>query len=158
VARVWLPTAEILCSYLSCTKPLSHSPKVTKNREFGQEVKVEAAVIKWADPKEKRHMKTQRKTYSAEFKGKVAIEAIRGFHTINELAAEYGVHPHQISMWKAQLLTPRSCARCILRAGRPEGERSGGPEGPTLPANRSIESGTRLAEKKSGTSQLAQLA
>ena len=49
-------------------------------------------------------MKTQRKTYSAEFKGKVAIEAIRGFHTINELAAQYGVHPNQISMWKAQLL------------------------------------------------------
>jgi transposase-like protein len=48
--------------------------------------------------------RAQRKTYSAEFKSKVAIEAIRGFHTINELAAEYGVHPHQISMWKAQLL------------------------------------------------------
>lgn len=49
-------------------------------------------------------MKAQRKTYTAEFKSKVAIEAIRGFHTINELAAEYGVHPHQINMWKAQLL------------------------------------------------------
>lgn len=49
-------------------------------------------------------MKTQRKTYSAEFKGRLAIEAIRGFKTINELAAEYGVHPNQISMWKAQLL------------------------------------------------------
>ncbi len=49
-------------------------------------------------------MKTQRKSYSAEFKGKVAVEAIRGFSTINELAAEYGVHPNQISMWKAQLL------------------------------------------------------
>ena len=49
-------------------------------------------------------MTTQRKTYSAEFKSKVAVEAIRGFHTINELAAEYGVHPHQISMWKSQLL------------------------------------------------------
>lgn len=49
-------------------------------------------------------MKTQRKTYSAEFKGKLAVETIRGFSTINELAAEYGVHPNQISMWKAQLL------------------------------------------------------
>lgn len=49
-------------------------------------------------------MKTQRKSYSAEFKGKIAVEAIRGFSTINELAAEYGVHPQQISMWKAQLL------------------------------------------------------
>lgn len=49
-------------------------------------------------------MKTQRKTYSAEFKGRLAIEAIRGFKTMNELAAEYGVHPNQISTWKAQLL------------------------------------------------------
>lgn len=49
-------------------------------------------------------MKAQRKTYSAEFKGRIAVEAIRGFKTINELAAEYGVHPNQISMWKAQLL------------------------------------------------------
>lgn len=49
-------------------------------------------------------MKTQRKTYSSEFKGKIAVEAIRGFSTINELAAEYGIHPNQISIWKAQLL------------------------------------------------------
>lgn len=49
-------------------------------------------------------MSAQRKTYSAEFKSKVAVDAIRGFHTINELAVQYGVHPHQISMWKAQLL------------------------------------------------------
>jgi len=54
--------------------------------------------------KGEKPMATQRKTYSAEFKSKVAVEAIRGFKTINELASEYGVHPHQISMWKAQLL------------------------------------------------------
>jgi transposase-like protein len=35
-----------------------------------------------------RHMKTQRKTYSAEFKSKIAVEAIRGIQTINELATE----------------------------------------------------------------------
>ena len=34
----------------------------------------------------------------------LALEAIRGFKTLNELAAEYGIHPHQISMWKAQLI------------------------------------------------------
>ena len=57
-------------------------------------------------------MTTQRKTYSAEFKSKIAVEAIRGFKTINELAAEYGVHPHQISMWKAPV-APGSTG-CIL--------------------------------------------
>ncbi len=61
-------------------------------------------MIKWANQKEKRPIAAQRKTYPAEFKSKIAVEAIRGFKTINELAAEYGVHPHQISVWKAQLI------------------------------------------------------
>ncbi len=46
--------------------------------------------------------------FSAEFKTKVAIEAIRGFKTLNELSSEYEVHPNQISNWKKQLLTQAS--------------------------------------------------
>src|SRR5919109_862949 len=38
--------------------------------------------------------------HSAEFKAKVTLEAIRGERTMNELAAEYGVHPVQITQWK----------------------------------------------------------
>ncbi len=49
-------------------------------------------------------MPSQRKQYSAEFKAKVALEAIRGHKTINELASEYGVHPAQIGLWKKQAL------------------------------------------------------
>ena len=49
-------------------------------------------------------MKTQRKRHSAETKAKVALEAIKGQKTANELAAEYGVHPTQIAQWKKQLL------------------------------------------------------
>lgn len=37
-------------------------------------------------------MKTTRKCYSAEFKAKVAMEAIRGDVTLVELAAKHGVH------------------------------------------------------------------
>lgn len=47
---------------------------------------------------------TQRKTYSAEFKFKVALEAAKGLKTINELAGQYQVHPNQISQWKQELL------------------------------------------------------
>ena len=36
-----------------------------------------------------------RKHYNGEFKAKVAIEAIRGEKTANELAGEYGVHSTQ---------------------------------------------------------------
>ena len=47
-------------------------------------------------------MSVQRKRYSAEEKTKVAIEAIKGQKTLNELAAEYGVHPSQVTNWKRQ--------------------------------------------------------
>lgn len=45
-------------------------------------------------------MTMQRRQHSAEFKAKVALEAIRGERTVNELAAEYGVQPVQITQWK----------------------------------------------------------
>ena len=48
-------------------------------------------------------MSTQRKRYSAEFKARVALEAIKGHKTVNELASTYGVHPTQITHWKHQL-------------------------------------------------------
>ena len=48
-------------------------------------------------------MSTQRKRYSAEFKARVAFEALKGHKTVNELASTYGVHPTQITHWKHQL-------------------------------------------------------
>jgi transposase-like protein len=45
-----------------------------------------------------------RKTYSPEFKAKAAIEAIKGYRTCNEIAAELGVHPVQVAQWKKQAL------------------------------------------------------
>jgi transposase-like protein len=48
-------------------------------------------------------MSTQRKHYSAEFKARVALEALKGLKTVNELASTYGVHPTQIAHWKHRL-------------------------------------------------------
>lgn len=48
-------------------------------------------------------MQTQRKRYSAEFKSRVALEATKGYKTVNELAGLYGVHPTQIAQWKKHL-------------------------------------------------------
>jgi transposase-like protein len=47
-------------------------------------------------------MARQRKTFSAEFKAKVALEAIRGISTTAEIALRYKVHPNQITKWKKQ--------------------------------------------------------
>ncbi len=44
----------------------------------------------------------QRNNYSAEFKTKVALAAIKGEKTINEIASFYGVHPNQVMNWKKQ--------------------------------------------------------
>lgn len=49
-------------------------------------------------------MSVQRKRYSAELKAKVALEAIKCQKTTNEIAAEYSIHPSQISQWKTQAL------------------------------------------------------
>jgi len=49
-------------------------------------------------------MAKRRRVHSAEFKAKVALEAVRGVKTASELATELGVHPVQISQWKRKLV------------------------------------------------------
>ncbi len=49
-------------------------------------------------------MAGKRKNYSAEFKAKVALEAIRGEATVAELVAKHGVHQTVINTWKRQAL------------------------------------------------------
>ena len=45
-----------------------------------------------------------RRRFTKEFKAKVALEALKGHKTINELAQEFEVHPNQITVWKKKLL------------------------------------------------------
>lgn len=46
----------------------------------------------------------KRQTFSASFKAKAAVEAIRGEKTLNEIASAYGIHPNQLGQWKKQAL------------------------------------------------------
>ena len=46
----------------------------------------------------------ERRRHSAALKAKVALEAIRGERTVNELAGFYQVHPAQIAVWKRRAL------------------------------------------------------
>ena len=43
---------------------------------------------------------TTRRRFTGEFKAKVALEALRGDKTIQEIAARHKIHPNQVSTWK----------------------------------------------------------
>lgn len=64
-------------------------------------------------------MKRTRRTFSADFKAKVAIEAIKEIKTTSELAQLYQVHPNMISLWKKEFLAN---AGKVFDAGRNEAE------------------------------------
>lgn len=48
-------------------------------------------------------MGTKRKVHTPAFEAQVALAAVRGDRTVNELAAQFGVHPTLIHAWKKQL-------------------------------------------------------
>ena len=48
-----------------------------------------------------------RRRFTADFKAKVALEALRGDRTIQEIAAKHRLHPTQISTWKKQAVEGR---------------------------------------------------
>lgn len=69
-------------------------------------------------------MKGKRRQHTGEFKAKVAVAAIRGDKTANQLASEFDIHPLLVTQWKKTALAalPEALAS---RRGKREGE---GPE------------------------------
>ena len=68
-------------------------------------------------------MKTTRRQFTAAFKAKVALEAVKGTRSLNELAGVFQVHPVQIATWKKRLVEG---APAVLADGRRQaGERDG---------------------------------
>jgi transposase-like protein len=53
-------------------------------------------------------MKHPRKKHSGAFKAKVAVEALKGDRTLNELAGHFEIHPTQVVQWKQRLLAGAS--------------------------------------------------
>lgn len=47
---------------------------------------------------------TKRRNFTSDFKAKVALEALRGDKTIQEIASRHKVHPNQVSTWKRQAM------------------------------------------------------
>jgi transposase-like protein len=65
-------------------------------------------------------MATKRKQHTAAFKAQVALAALKGDRTVNELAAHFGVHPTLTHAWKKQLLAGAGLVFA-------QGPRAGGP-------------------------------
>lgn len=59
-------------------------------------------------------MARKRKSHTAAFKTQVALAAVKGDRTVNELASHFGVHPTLIHSWKKQLLAG---AEALFAAG-----------------------------------------
>ena len=49
-------------------------------------------------------MSKKRRSFSSEKKFAIVLEAIKGQRQITEIAAEFDVHPNQITNWKQQFL------------------------------------------------------
>lgn len=50
------------------------------------------------------------KKHTKDFKAKVALHALRGEKTVQEIAQMYEVHPNQVTLWKKQLIDNASIA------------------------------------------------
>ena len=71
-------------------------------------------------PKKEQVMtKRTRKNFSSDFKAKVALEAIQGVKTLNEIGQEYGVHPVQVGKWKKELQEQASTLFDAKRGTKP---------------------------------------
>jgi transposase len=49
-------------------------------------------------------MKAKRRRHDPEFKARVALEALKGIKTIQEIARDFEIHPVQVSEWKRKML------------------------------------------------------
>ena len=49
-------------------------------------------------------MSSKRRRFSGQLKAKVALEALRGDRTLQEIASKYQVHPNQVGAWKRQAI------------------------------------------------------
>ena len=47
----------------------------------------------------------KRRHFTPEEKAKIVIEVLREEKTLNEIAAEYEIHPNQLRRWKAEFIS-----------------------------------------------------
>ena len=70
-------------------------------------------------------MKQKRRNHSAEFKARIALEALKGVKTVQQIAAENHLHPVQVTQWKTQLA---EAASDLFDRGRSRAQEEAGTE------------------------------
>ena len=65
-------------------------------------------------------MKAKRKRHEPEFKARVALEALKGVKTVQQIAKEYEVHPVQVSDWKKIMIQGAAAAFGPAKGKTPE--------------------------------------
>ncbi len=61
----------------------------------------------------------KRRNFTDQFKAKVALEALRGDKTVQEIGAKHQLHPNQVSTWKRQAID--GMADVFSGGGKPTG-------------------------------------
>lgn len=77
-------------------------------------------VMGWKSPHRTHpEVKAKRKRHDPQFKARVALEAIKGIKTVQQIAKEFDVHPVQVSDWKKKLMEQ---AGSVFDASRPQAQ------------------------------------
>ena len=66
-------------------------------------------------------MKQKRRNHSSEFKARIALEALKGLKTVQQIAEENDLHPVQVTQWKGQM---QEAAAGVFARGRDKSEES----------------------------------
>ena len=72
--------------------------------------------------------KRNRRNFSADFKTKVVLEALKERNTIEELAKKYELHPNQVTNWKKEFLDQASTVFGSGKENRSKSEEQVDPE------------------------------
>jgi len=89
--------------------------------------------------------KRQRKSYTTQFKAKIAMEAIKGQRTINEIASHYGLSPNLVNLWRRLSIDHIPCG-VLCQAGS-RSRKGGRDQVKALPRDWPAQSRVGLAQK-----------
>lgn len=70
-------------------------------------------------------MSGKRRMFTATFKSRVALDAVKGLKTVAEISKQHGVHPTQVALWKKQLVENMAS---LFEAGSAKADKSDEPE------------------------------